>query len=195
MNSSNLPPDRTPSQAAPAVLALFALVIGLVAGLLSWFVVSGTGFSLLNDSYHAMYIYGTQGSGALRSNSALGSTLYNASTSNPIVLITFAIVLFFWPAMLVSGVFSIALRSFGPYPFVWGLIAFIFAYLMVYFAGDTLGIGGYLDLVAAILFLVATLTVRRAKAAPAPPIAGPPTAAPTTSSPAESAASSPPKSP
>jgi hypothetical protein len=155
----------------PAVISLVALVIALIAGILTWFVISGSQFSLLYDGYHAMYVYIAQGSGALQASSALGALLYNSSTSNAIVLVAFAIILFFWPAMLVSGAFNLIVRSYGPYPFVWGTVAFIFAYIMMHYGSGTLGVGAYLDLVAAILFLVAWITVRRAPAArpqPAP---------------------------
>ncbi len=149
----------------PAVLSAVALVLGLIAGLLTWFVISGSQFSLLYDGYHAMYVYLAQGSSALQASSALGALLYSSSTSNAIVLIAFAIILFFWPAMLVSGAFNLIMRSYGPYPFIWGTIAFIFAYIMMYYGSGTLGIGAYLDLIAAILFLVAAITMRRAPAA------------------------------
>ncbi|MFZ3356493.1 MAG: hypothetical protein WA549_07025 [Thermoplasmata archaeon] len=165
--SAEAPTIQHPSQIVPAVLSVIGLAIGFIAGLLSWFVISGSNFTLLTDSYHALYVYGTQGGSALGMSSALGAALYKASTSNPIVLVAFAIVLFFWPAMIVSSAFSLLIRSFGPYPFVWGLIAFVFAYIMMYYAGDSLGTGAYLDLVAAIIFLVASITVRQARAVPA----------------------------
>jgi hypothetical protein len=162
------PTIQQPSQIVPAVLSVIGLAIGFIAGLLSWFVISGSNFTLLTDSYHALYIYGTQGGSALGMSSALGAALYKDSTANPIVLVAFAIVLFFWPAMIVSSAFSLLIRSFGPYPFVWGLIAFVFAYIMMYYAGDSLGTGAYLDLVAAIIFLVASITVRQARIAYTP---------------------------
>jgi hypothetical protein len=166
---------KKPSQIVPAILSVIGLAMGFVAGLLSWFVISGTNFNLLTDSYHALYVYGTQGGTVLGMNSALGHTLYSNSSSNPIVLVAFAIVLFFWPAMIVSSAFSLLIRSFGPYPFVWGLIAFIFAYIMIYYAGngDSLGIGAYLDLAAAVIFLVASVTVRHVPTPASPPPASP----------------------
>ncbi|MFZ0892124.1 MAG: hypothetical protein WB778_07770 [Thermoplasmata archaeon] len=173
VSSIEAPTIQQPSQIVPAVLSVIGLAIGFIAGLLSWFVISGTNFTLLTDSYHALYIYGTQGGSALGMSSALGAVLYKDSTANPIVLVAFAIVLFFWPAMIVSSAFSLLIRSFGPYPFVWGLIAFVFAYIMMYYAGDSLGIGAYLDLVAAIIFLVASITVRQARAVPAAPVSTP----------------------
>ncbi|MFZ1023082.1 MAG: hypothetical protein WAN87_02985, partial [Thermoplasmata archaeon] len=119
--SAEAPTIQHPSQIVPAVLSVIGLAIGFIAGLLSWFVISGSNFTLLTDSYHALYVYGTQGGSALGMSSALGAALYKASTSNPIVLVAFAIVLFFWPAMIVSSAFSLLIRSFGPYPFVWRL--------------------------------------------------------------------------
>lgn len=178
MSAPSSPKPPRPSQTAPAVLSLAGLVVGLVAGLLTWFTIAGTNVSLLTDSYHAMYVYGTQGASALRDSGVLGSTLFASATTNAVVLVSFAIVLFFWPAMLVSGVVNSVLRSYGPYPFVWGLITFVFAYVFVYYVSSaSLGIGAYLDLIAALIFLAATIAVRRPAAAPAPPAAAPPSAA------------------
>jgi len=161
-------PTQRPSTLVPVALAVAGLLLGLLAAFLAWFVISGSSVALLPDSYHSMYVYGMQGSSALKSSNALGATLVGSSTSDPVVLIAFAIILFFWPAMLVSGLYSVLARSFTAYPAVWGLIAFVFAYVLVYKAGATLGVGAWLALVAAVLFLAAAITGRFARTKPAP---------------------------
>lgn len=174
---------RRSGRLAPAIVTLVAFLLALLSGFLAWFSISGSSFTLLADSYHAIYVYGTQGSSALKASSILGSTLVSASTSNPIVLVAFTAVLFFWPAMVGSGLYNAAARSFGPYPFVWGLVAFVFAYVMIYYASASLGVGAYLALVAAIVFLVATLIAPRGPTAKPTPTAPPvPDAAPAGSS-------------
>ncbi len=195
MGTGPAPPTaemRRPSNLVPAVVTLVAVLLALLAGFLAWFSISGWSGSLLPDAYNAMYVYATKGSASLNTYSPLGAMLFKESTSNPIVLFAFAVVLFFWPAMVVSGTYSVLARSFGPYPFIWGLVAFIFAYVMVYYAKDSLGIGAYLALVAAVLFLVGTATVRRPR--PVPSVA-PPTSTPVTGPPPEPSASPPAESP
>jgi hypothetical protein len=153
-------PPKQPSRVVPALVTLVALLLGLISAFLAWFVFSGSSVTLLPDSYNSMIVYGTQGSSALASSNALGAALYASSTSDPVLLVAFAIVLFFWPAMLVSGTYNALARSFAPYPFIWGLIAFIFAYILNYKAPATNGIGVWLVLVASIIFLVASILGR-----------------------------------
>jgi hypothetical protein len=171
MGTSSAPestPTKKPSNAVPAIFTLAGFALAIVAGFLSWFVISGSSYPLVTAAYNAMYIYGTKGSAALGSLNSLGAMLVAQSTAHPEVLLAYAIVLFFWPAMVVSGLWSLIVRSFGPYPFIWGLIAFVFAYVMVYYAGAALGIGAFLALVGAVLYLIGTATVRRpAKSVPA----------------------------
>lgn len=192
-------PAPRPSNLVPAVVTLVAVLLALIAGFLVWFSISVAGWSgtspLLPDAYNAMYVYATKGSTSLNTYSPLGAMLVKESTANPIVLFAFAVVLFFWPAMVVSGVYSVLARAYGPYPFIWGLVAFVFAYITVYYAGDSLGIGAYLALVAAILFLVGTATVRRPKAAPAEAAPAPPAPAAAPPEPSSSAPSEPPANP
>lgn len=195
MGTGPAPPPvemRHPSNLVPAVITLVAVLLALLAGFLVWFSISGWSGSLLPDAYNAMYIYATKGSTSLSTYSPLGALLVKESTANPIVLFAFAVVLFFWPAMVVSGVYSVLARSFGPYPFIWGLVAFIFAYVMMYYGGDSLGIGAYLALVAAVLFLVGAATVRRPRPVPT---ATPSSSTPAPVPPTEPTASTPPEAP
>lgn len=199
MGTGSAPPTaemRRPSNIVPAVISLIAVLLALIAGFLVWFSISVSGTSgtstLIPDAYSAMYVYATKGSVSLNTYSTLGAMLVKESTSNPIVLFAFSVVLFFWPAMLVSGTYSVLARSYGPYPFIWGLVAFVFAYILVYYAGDSLGIGAYLALVAAVLFLVGTATVRRPRAVPS---VAPPASTPVTAPPPEPSASPPAESP
>ena len=161
-------PPRQRSRLAPALITLVAVLLGFLSAFLAWFVFSGTSVALLPDTYHSMITYITQGSGGLQSSNVLGAALVASSTSDPVLLLAFAMILFFWPAMLLSGLYNAVARSFAAYPFVWGLITFIFAYVLVWKASATLGIGAWLALAAAVLFLVASILGRWVQPQPAP---------------------------
>ena len=137
------------------IIAAVAFVIAIVAGFLAWFTLSGSEYTLVSDSYNAAILYITKGSASLSSSGGLGSTLYKSATSNPSVIVTFALALVFWPAFLVAGVIDLLRRAISITPFVWGLIAFIFAGVMNSEASGSLGLGAWVDLVAAIIWLVA----------------------------------------
>lgn len=143
------------SGTASVILGLVAVLLGLLAGFLSWFNLHGSGFTLVSDSYRAVYVYATQGSSALSGLGSLGSTVYNAASSNPIVVVTFGVTLVFWPALIISGLIDVGLRNIRVTPFVWGLIAFLSADVMMNSAKGSLAIGGYLDLGASILWIAA----------------------------------------
>ena len=87
-------------------IGLVALVVGLAAGFLSWFQISGSGYPLVSDSYNAVYVYASQGGSALSSLNSLGNLLASSAASNAGVVVAFALVLFFWPAMLVAGLIN-----------------------------------------------------------------------------------------
>lgn len=163
--------DRPPSQKVPFVLSLIALALGLIAAALAWFGISGSQFSLL-DAYHVTYVYIAQGSTPLQASGPLGALLYTSAASDPTVLLAFAVIVLFWPAMLVSGTVNLITRSYAGYPFAWGLIVFISSYVMMHYGGSTLGTGAYLELFAAVLFLGASLTVRSATSARPRPTRG-----------------------
>ena len=162
-------PPKKPSNVVSIALTGIGLLLVLVSAFLTWFTISGSNFTLLPDAYNAMWVYITKGSSGLQTLNAFGEYLVKGSTSNPLVIIGFALVLFFWPATLVSSIYNMAAREFAPYPFIWAIIAFISAYIMVHFGSDaSLGEGTYLLLAGAILMLVAAFTWRRPKATPAP---------------------------
>jgi len=162
---------RQPSRTVPALVTLVALLLGVIAAFLAWFVFSGTNVALVPSSYNSMYLYVTQGKGALQTSNALGAALVASSTSDPVILAAFSLVLFFWPAMLVSGLYNAIARSFAPYPFVWGLITFISAYVLVYKASATLGLGAWLVLAASFVFLAASILGRFVKPKPTSAVA------------------------
>ena len=143
-----------------------ALLAGLVAGFLSWFDLAGLSFNLLNG-YGATFAYASGGTSALMSYSPLGTAVANAAVNHAVAAVAFVLVLFFWPAMLVSGLINEVGKTIGWQPALWGILALIFAYVMlsVYSVG-TVGYGAYaVDLLAVILFLVAYLLVRGGKPA------------------------------
>jgi len=158
-------PRARPSNLVPMILTGIGFLFAVICGFLEWFSISGSSFTILPDAYRAMYVYITQGSSSLQTSNALGAMLVHASTSNPIVLVGFALVLFFWPAMFVSSLFNLAARSYGPYPFVWGLVLFIGAYITVHFSSNSLASGAYFGLVGAVILLIASLTYRAPKPA------------------------------
>jgi hypothetical protein len=78
------------------------------------------------------------------------------------VVVAFALVLFFWPAMLLSGLINKVGRTIRWHPALWGVIAYVSAWLMMTNSGlGSVGNGGWLDLLAVVLFIIAYLLARR----------------------------------
>ena len=150
------------------VIGLIALIVGLVAGLLTWFQLQDAGYAL-PAAYNAAYVYAAQGGSALSALNSLGNLLATDASSNALVVVLFALVLFFWPAMLVAGLVNEAGRAIRWQPALWGIIAFITAYVMMYEANDSIGLGVWLDLLAVILIIHAYLTATKQKMQPEPP--------------------------
>ena len=146
-----------------------ALILGVIAGFLAWYQIGGGGggYSVgggggynLPDSYSLAVTYATKGASALQAANSLGAMVASNAVSSTLAAVMWVIVLFFWPAMLVSGLINLVGRTIRWQPFLWGVIAFIGAWVFMYENGGSLGYGGWLDLVAAILFLVAYLMAR-----------------------------------
>ncbi len=80
------------------------------------------------------------------------------------MVVAFALLLFFWPAMLVSGLINEVGRTIRWQPALWGVIAYVSARVMMSYSGlGSVGYGGWLDLVAVVLFIVAYLLARRSR--------------------------------
>jgi hypothetical protein len=164
------------SRKSGTIAAIIALVVGLVSGFMTWVTLrqittsnhffNAADYRLVPDAYNAVYIFATKGASVLASNSSLGAALANASTTT---LVAFALILIFWPVMLLSGLLDIARRKIRIYPFIWGVIAFLALILITPSIPGSLGIGPYIDLAAAILFLVAWMLSRSQSARRVPP--------------------------
>ena len=151
-----------------------ALIVALVAGFFSWFQLASAEYTL-PDGYGAAYAYATGGASALSAYSGLGSALASAAINSAIEVVAFALVLVFWPAMLVSGLINEVGRTIRWQPALWGLLALVFAWVMMglYNLGSV-GYGAYiLDLLAVLLFLVAYILARRGTSTPTPKPASP----------------------
>jgi hypothetical protein len=150
------------TKAALAVGAV-ALLVALVAGFFPWFDIPAGNYTLPNG-YGAAYAYATGGSSGLSAYGPLGAAIASAAINNALVVVTFALVLFFWPAMLVSGLINEVGRTIRWQPALWGLIAYISAWVMMSYSGlGSVGYGGWLDLLAVVLFIVAYLLARGRK--------------------------------
>ncbi len=138
-----------------------ALIVALIAGFLSWFIVGGVSFTLI-DGYRASWAYLTGGYSSLASYSLLGSAVESAALDHTLVTVSFVLVLVFWPAMLVSGAINEVGRTLRWQPALWGILALVFTYLaMTEYDTGSVGYGAYaLDLLAVILFLVAYVVDR-----------------------------------
>ena len=156
-------------------VGLAALIVGVASGFLSWFQLTAVfveldpGFTLVTDSYNAVYVYATQGTYQLNAVNSLGNLLVYFASANPVVVVAFAFVLFFWPAMIVSGLVNEVGKTIRWLPALWGIIAFVSAYVMMAVAKQSVGVGAWLDLCAAALFVLSFFVAKKVTGVPAPP--------------------------
>ena len=150
-----MPKGNTTSVAVEAI----ALLVGVIAAFFAWYVLTTASYTII-DSYNLAVTYATKGASGLQAANSLGALVASNATGNAIALVMWVIVMFFWPAMLVSGLINLLGRTIRWHPTLWGLIAFIGAYVFMYENNDSTGNGALLDLIAAVLFLIAYFLAR-----------------------------------
>ncbi len=108
---------------------------------------------------------------------SLGAILANAPMQDLILL---GVVLLFWPAMLVSGLITLARRRIRVHAFIYGVIAVIAALVIRSDLSGQLGVGPYVSLGGAVLFLIGWMLWRSEKVGQKQNRYVPPTTAPST---------------
>ena len=187
---------------ASIIVTAVALVVGLASGFLTWvtlnqittstYFFNAASYSLVPDVYRTAYTYSSQGANAVASMNSLGATLANAPMQDLILL---GVVLLFWPAMLVSGLITLARRRIRVHAFIYGVIAVIAALVIRSDLSGQLGVGLYVSLGATILFLIGWMLWRSEKVGQKQNRFVPSTAPPSTTTPPPPATQQPPKDP
>ncbi len=141
-------------------VAAIGFMTVFVSGFLRWFVVHQSAYTLV-DGLQIMLNFASGGPSSAATNSGLGAMLTTASMSYPVLLVSFAFVLVFWPAMLVAGLVEIFGKRIRPHPGIYGMMgltmAAFFAQSMTVDLGSSVGLGAgfYLSAIAVALFFLA----------------------------------------